>query len=75
MSLVLAVLGALRAALKTRTATGRRMDAGDRGEPATVALTILASELPHIRILNCIRVAPADMDAFLSRQRVATPRT
>jgi hypothetical protein len=51
------------------------MDAGDRGEPATVALTILASELPHIRILNCIRVAPADMDAFLSRQRVATPRT
>ena len=35
----------------------------------TVYRLCAKSELPHVRILNAIRIAPADLDAFLSIHR------
>jgi excisionase family DNA binding protein len=36
---------------------------------ATVYTLCHQGELPHIRISNAIRIAPADVEAFLSRKR------
>lgn len=44
--------------------------------PATVRDLCDAGELPHVRILNLIRVAPEDLEAFIAARRVAaSPRT
>ncbi len=37
---------------------------------ATVYGLCAAGALPHIRILNAIRIAPADLDAFIRARRV-----
>jgi excisionase family DNA binding protein len=36
---------------------------------ATVYKLVAQGDLPHIRVSNAIRVAPADLDAFLARYR------
>jgi len=41
---------------------------------ATVYGLCAESALPHIRILNTIRIAPADLAAFVEAKRVVTPR-
>jgi excisionase family DNA binding protein len=36
---------------------------------ATVYALCARGELPHVRIPNAIRIAPADLDAFIARKR------
>ena len=40
--------------------------------PATVYGLCAERALPHIRILNAIRIAPADLAAFIGARRVGT---
>ena len=36
---------------------------------ATVYALANRGELPHVRVLNAIRIAPADLEAFINRNR------
>jgi excisionase family DNA binding protein len=38
---------------------------------ATVYGLCASGQLPHVRVINSIRVTPADLDAFLVRRRSA----
>jgi len=40
---------------------------------ATVYVLCAEGALPHIRILNAIRIAPADLEAFIEARRVGAP--
>jgi excisionase family DNA binding protein len=40
---------------------------------ATVYKLCASGELPHSRILNAIRIVPADLAAFVVRKRTASP--
>jgi excisionase family DNA binding protein len=47
-----------------------RVVAGRLGvSTATVYKLVAQGDLPHVRVSNAVRVAPADVDAFIARHR------
>jgi excisionase family DNA binding protein len=47
-----------------------RVTAGRLGvSTATVYKLVVEGRLPHVRVSNTIRIAPADLDAYVARQR------
>ena len=70
--------------LKARGAAGKdapdrllsvKQVAGRLGVSTATAYGLCAGgALPHIRILNTIRIAPADLDAFIAARRIGPTR-